>query len=271
MWAGDESSFKIGDAVGFGRAGVFSEYQVVSATQAVPLPDLRPEYTALLLSGPTASISLEKFGDLSAKNKTVLVTAAAGGTGQFAVQIAAMAGCHVIGTCSTDQKVELLKSLGCSRVINYTNEDIGKVLRKEYPKGIDLVYESVGGEVFNTCVRNLAVGGQLIIIGMISDYQGSSLAVNPTIPIQQHLLTKSASLRGFFYPHFPQDIPRHIMDLAGMYQLGKLQIRIDMGKEESNGPFRGIGSVVDAVDYLYSKKSKGKIVVDLWKELHSEL
>ena len=66
--------------------------------------------------------------------ETVLVTAAAGGTGQFAVQLAKAAGNHVIATCSSSDKAELLKRLGADRVINYRSEDVGAVLRKEYPK-----------------------------------------------------------------------------------------------------------------------------------------
>jgi len=65
----------------------------------------------------------------------VLVTAAAGGTGQFAVQLAKLAGCHVIGTCSSDSKAEMLKSMGCDRVINYNKEKLSSVLKTEYPRG----------------------------------------------------------------------------------------------------------------------------------------
>ena len=63
------------------------------------------------------------------------MTAAAGGTGQFAVQLAKIAGCHVIGTCSSPSKAKLLKNLGVDRVINYNEENVGRVLRSEYPKG----------------------------------------------------------------------------------------------------------------------------------------
>lgn len=64
----------------------------------------------------------------------VLVTAAAGGTGQFVVQLAKAAGNTVIATCGSDDKAVLLKRLGADRVINYRSEDVGKVLRSEYPQ-----------------------------------------------------------------------------------------------------------------------------------------
>ena len=66
--------------------------------------------------------------------ETVLVTAAAGGTGQFVVQLAKAASNSVIATCGSDEKAEMLKRLGADRVVNYRRESLKDVLRKEYPK-----------------------------------------------------------------------------------------------------------------------------------------
>lgn len=127
----------------------------------------------LMVSGLTASLSLEHVGRMSS-GETVLVTAAAGATGSFAVQLAKLNSNHVIGTCSSDEKATFLKSLGCDRVVNYRKENLNEVLKSEYPKGVDLVYECVGGEMYETCVKNLAVKGRIIIIGMISGYEDQS-------------------------------------------------------------------------------------------------
>ena len=253
---------QLGDAVVYMSGGTYSEYTVVPAKQTIPIPALKPDYVPLLVSGLTASLSLEKLGDLK-KGEKVLVTAAAGGTGQFAVQLAHLAGCHVIGTCSTDEKVEFLRNLGCHRPVNYKREDLRSVLKKEYPEGLDVVYESVGGEVFNTCVKSLAVQGRVIIIGMITHYQQDAFHVLPTIPVQQILLTKSASLRGFLLFHFFHDVPAHAMKLIQLFQSGQLKSAVDLGQNSPNGPFIGINSIPDAVDYLYSARSIGKILVDL--------
>ena len=218
----------------------------------------------------TASISLEKYGNLKPGSK-VLVTAAAGGTGQFAVQLAKLAGCHVIGTCSKEEKVEMLQKLGCDRPINYKTEDFKSVLKTEYPKGVDVVYESVGGEVFNTCVKNLAVGGRLILIGFITSYQDYNFALRPTLPLYQILLAKSASLQGFFLNHHLRDVPSHIAKMVELYSTGKLQAKVDLGEGYSKGPFRGLESIFDAVDYLYTGQSKGKVVVELNPDTPSKL
>lgn len=71
------------------------------------------------------------------------------------MQLAKIAGLHVIGTCSSDEKVTMLKSLGCDRVINYKKEDFQSVLKDEYPEGVDIVFESVGGKFFDICLKRL--------------------------------------------------------------------------------------------------------------------
>lgn len=120
--------------VAYMQYGAFGEYHILNEKSAIPVPDLRKEYVTLLVSGLTAAIALEKVGEIKSGEK-VLVTAAAGGTGQFAVQLAKLAGCHVIGTCSSQSKVEFLKSLGCDRVVNYNEESLADVLKQEYPNG----------------------------------------------------------------------------------------------------------------------------------------
>lgn len=84
---------------------------------------------------------------------TKYIDLAAGGAGQIAVQLAKLAGNHVIGTCSSDDKVQMLKDMGCDRVINYKKEDFKTVMKKEYPRGVDIVFESIGGNFFEICLK----------------------------------------------------------------------------------------------------------------------
>lgn len=257
------SSFTVGDTVAYFGSGAFAEYTLVPAKESVPVPSVRPEFLTLLVSGATAYIALKRLGDL-AKGQTVLVTAAAGGTGQFAVQFAKQAGCHVIGTCSSDEKAGFLKSIGCDRPINYTTEDLAKTLKKEYPQGIDVVYESVGGSVLELAVNSLANKGRLIIIGFISGYQTAS-GIPPfkggTLPVK--LLQKSASVRGFFLPHFLGDYKEALGSMMQMFAKGKLACEVDCGDLTAEGRFVGLESVFRAVDYMYAGKNLGKVVVEL--------
>jgi len=97
---------------------------------------LKPEYMSIMGSGLTASLALSEVGQMRS-GQTILVTAAAGATGIFAVQLAKLAGNKVIGTCSSDEKVEYLRSLGCDRPVNYKKENLSKVLASEFPNGYE--------------------------------------------------------------------------------------------------------------------------------------
>ncbi|XP_061146001.1 prostaglandin reductase 3-like [Syngnathus typhle] len=253
----------VGDTVAYFSSGAFAEYTVVPAKESVPVPSAKPEFLTLLVSGATAYIALKRLGDL-AKGETVLVTAAAGGTGQFAVQFAKQAGCHVIGTCSSNEKAGFLRSIGCDRPINYKAEDLAKTLKTEYPQGIDVVYESVGGSTFELAINCLAKKGRLIVIGFISGYQSASGIPQfrgSTLPVK--LLQKSASIRGFFLPHFISDYREALTRMMQMFAMGKLTCEVDYGDLAQEGRFVGLESVFRAVDYMYAGKNLGKVVVEV--------
>ncbi|KAL2613698.1 hypothetical protein R1flu_025390 [Riccia fluitans] len=237
--------------------GGFSEFSEVPAKVVIPMPLVAPELVAILTSGLTASIALEEAGRIKS-GETVLVTAAAGGTGQFAVQLAKLAGSTVIATCGGEEKAKLLKSLGVDRVIDYKKEDIKSVLKKEFPNGIDLIYESVGGNMFTTCLNALARKGRLIVIGMISQYQGEKGWQPGNYPgLVDKILGKSQTVVGFFLNDYVTLWREHASRLAKMYLDKKLKVTVDPS------PFIGVDSAVDAVEHLHSGRSVGKVVVQL--------
>jgi prostaglandin reductase 3 len=158
--------------------GAFTEYIAVPAATAHKVPAIDPVVLPVLVQGISGAVALEQEGHMKS-GETGLVTAAAGGTGQFVVQLAKLAGTHVIGTTSSDEKAEVLKALGCDRVINYNKEDISTVLKTEYPKGVDVVFETVGGETFKAAVENIAARGRVIVFGFISDYADDDKGAEP--------------------------------------------------------------------------------------------
>jgi len=240
-----------------GVGGGYSEYQTVDASTAMPIPAATPEALATLLSGLTAKMSLTLVGEMKS-GETVLVTAAAGATGHFAVQLAMAAGNHVIGTCSTSEKAAMLRDMGCHRVVDLSREKLDDVLSKEYPKGVDLVYETVGKELFDVCVRHLAVHGRLLTLGHTSEYlTGPQPYAEPTARLYHTLVWRSASIRGFFIFNFFDHVPRFLGEMAELMNNGRIRATIDPTE------FRGLESVAAAVDHLYSGKSRGKIVVRL--------
>ncbi|KZV37445.1 zinc-binding alcohol dehydrogenase domain-containing protein 2 [Dorcoceras hygrometricum] len=248
---------KVGTAAAIMTFGSYAEFTMVHSKHILPVARPDPEIVAMLTSGLTASIALEKAAQMES-GKTVLVTAAAGGTGQFAVQLAKLAGNKVIATCGGKDKAELLKSLKVDRVIDYKVENIKTVLKNEFPKGVDIIYESVGGEMFDICLNALATYGRLVVIGMISQYQGEhGWQPRNYSGLCEKILAKSQTVAGFFLVQYAHLWQHHLDKLVDLYSSKKLKVAVDPK------PFFGIHSVADAVDYLHSGKSVGKVVVCL--------
>eukprot|EP00003_Mantamonas_plastica_P032335 TRINITY_DN8753_c0_g1_i1.p1 TRINITY_DN8753_c0_g1~~TRINITY_DN8753_c0_g1_i1.p1 ORF type:complete len:180 (-),score=68.42 TRINITY_DN8753_c0_g1_i1:2-541(-) len=179
-----------------------------------------------------------------------------------------MAGCHVIGTCSTEEKGKFLsEELGVDRVVNYKKEDLKQVLEDEYD-GLDIVYECVGGDMFETSLNHLAVKGRLIVIGSISSYKGDHMWGSRTskTPIALKLLAKSASVRGFFLNNYIRDWKTHLNKQVDLLDSGKLVSKVDV----SHGHV-GLKGIADAIDYMYEGKNVGKVVVPMGLGTKSKL
>ncbi len=259
--AGSEvTQLKPGDFVLLNAIGCgYRDYYLTKARRAVPVPAASPEIMSLSIGGLTASIGMSVTGEMSPHGgETVLVTAAAGGTGQFAVQLAKLAGNHVIGTCGSADKADLLRALGCDRVVNYREESLDDVLKAEYPKGVNLVFDGVGGEMFDTALNHLARFGRLVTIGFISEYKGEPERASRA-RVYYKILGKNASIRGFnlnLYFNRPE-VREHMVRLVELLNDGKLNPAIDPAV------FQGVAAAIDAVEYLQSGANSGKVVVRL--------
>jgi len=162
----------------------------------------------------------------------------------------------VIATCGSEDKVRMLHALGVDRVVNYKKENLKHVLRTEYPAGIDLVYESVGGDMFQTAVNALAKKGRCIVIGMMSTYK-SEWPPSQNAGLPEKLLWKSATLAGFFLPEYAHLYKPHLQRLTRLLEDGQLVVQLDPKQ------FLGLESVPDAVEHLQSGASVGKVVVQV--------
>jgi NADPH-dependent curcumin reductase CurA len=247
-------NFQIGDAVvTTARGGGYREYQVINASLAIKVRQAIPEILTLMPTGISALVALEKVGEMKT-GEVVLVTAAAGGTGHIAIQLAKLAGNHVIGTCGSPEKGELLTELGCDRVVNYRSENLDSVLAEEYPKGINLVFDCVGKGVFDTCVRQLAIRGRLVSVGFIAEYGKAPEEV--TRPrIYHDLFWKGASVRGFLMPLYREYEAGARDRLLALFDAGKLQVAVD------RIPFIGLEDIPAAVRHLLDGRNIGKVVV----------
>ncbi len=246
--------FQVGEAVvTTKRGGGYGEYQAINANLAFKVREATPEILTLTPTGVSALVALEQVGEMKSQ-EVVLVTAAAGGTGHIAVQLAKLAGNHVIGSCGSDAKGQLLRELGCDRIINYRTEDLNQVLKQEYPNGVNLVFDCVGRQVFDTCLDNLAVRGRLVVVGFISEYVNNFEQV--TQPrIYQKLFWKAASVRGFLMPLYKEYMVEARDRLLNLFYTDQLKVTIDPTQ------FNGVESIPAAVEYLLSGQNCGKLVV----------
>lgn len=160
---------RVGERVMVGaQYGCYAEKVRVKAMQAIPAPESlsMAESAAFLVNFMTAWVSLFPLGKLQA-GEAVLVTAAAGGVGTAAVQLAARHGARVYGLAGSAEKIDFLKSLGATGAFNYRQSDCFDYLRKD-SGGIDVALEMVGGEVFRQTFELLNPFGRLVVAGFAS-------------------------------------------------------------------------------------------------------
>ena len=253
------SDFNVGDFVSTTRfTQSYKEYQLEDASKIWKIPSLNPDYVALRPTAVSALVALEQVGQIR-NEETVAVTAAAGGLGQFVVQFAKMRGCKVIGICGGELKKQFLETLNCDFIIDYKSENVGEVLKKIAPKGINLVYDTVGGELFDCLIENLAVRGRLVVSGYAADMGKIGLPVAVTRPrIYEQIYWKAAQIRCFqnaLYPEFHDDASRRILE---WYEAGIIKVKLDR-----THTFKGINAIFEAVEYHLSGQSIGKVFVEL--------
>lgn len=245
-----------------GRPSGFSEYLYKPMKSLVPVPELKPNFIVANVNGLTAALGLDKQGRIEPNDK-VLITAAAGGTGQIAVQWAKQRGCYVIGTTSSIEKEKFLKSLGVDLVINYRKQNMDNVLREKFPDGIDVIWETIGGETFSMLFQHLAIKGRMIVIGSTTTYQGDGLFDVPISNLNAKLLMRSQSLNGFMLTQYGSDYAEYLPKLISSIALGKIRANVDLGETTSEGKFFGLDQTVRAEEWLHSGNNQGKVVVQV--------
>jgi len=246
----------VGDAVATVALGHgFREYHLIEASRCIRVREASPAILALIPSGISALVGLRHVAELRS-GETIVVSAAAGGLGQFVVQLARLSGNHVIGVTGSPAKAAALRRLGCDRVVDHREEDLREVLTREYPRGVDIAWDSVGGTIFDTFLDHLAVRGRLVISGHTSDFD-RPVEDAPAPRIYRKLYWKSASVRGFQNPAFPEHFAAAAREILALYYSGRLDVLIDPR------PFHGLESVVEAEEHLLAGGNIGKVVVSL--------
>lgn len=246
------SNVKKGDRViGFIGLGGYAEQGSCPATHLIPIPDgiSDPEAAGLTTAHATAHYALKQRANIQA-GETLLVTGAAGGTGLAAVQIGKAMGATVIAACSTEEKLQMAKEHGADILINYVDKDLKTELKAiNGGKGIDVVYDAVGGDIFDACSRCMAWNGRLLVIGFASG-RIPQLPVNLT-------LVKGYSVVGVFWgaftAHQPKDFAVNMKELLTWYLQGKVKVVVDDALP--------LAQAKDALDKVMNRQVKGKMVL----------
>ncbi|MEP2651140.1 MAG: NADPH:quinone oxidoreductase family protein [Paraglaciecola sp.] len=205
--------------------GGYAEKVACPATHVLPIPDEIPdeEAAALVTAHATAHHGLKQRAQIK-PGETLLVTGAAGGTGLAAVQIGKEMGAKVIAVCSTQEKLDIAKANGADILINYTNTDLKTAIKDvTNGKGVDVVYECVGGDTFHACSRSMAWNGRLLVVG----FAGGTI---PEFPVNLSLV-KGYSVVGVFWgsftQHQPQDFAANMKELLTWYVQGHVKVVVD--------------------------------------------
>lgn len=181
-------------------------------------------------------------------NQTVLIQAAAGGVGVFLVQLALIRGAKVIGTASTSEKLKTIKKLGAEVAINYSEPDwVEQILNATDKKGVDVLIESVGGEIGNQSLKCLAYGGTVIIYGQSSD-KGFQL-------LSTDVFFKSLTVKGYLLRgETRENLGKYTKELMKRFDDGCLDIIV------TGFP---LSEAADAQRVLETRKTTGKVILQV--------
>lgn len=233
--------------------GGLAEYVSVPEDAVFPIPDSIGwgEAAAMFITYHTSYYALFNRAKLQ-QGEVLLVHAGAGGVGSAAIQLGKAAGAFVIATAGGAEKTNICKQAGADVVIDYLSEDFVEIVKKETGgRGADVIYDPVGGEVFDRSKKCIAFDGRILIIG----FAGGTIPTAAT----NHVLIKNYSLVGVHWGLFqklhPEKIKQEHEEIMNLYENGKIKPLIykEYAFEE----------VPDALELLATRKTWGKVVVNL--------
>jgi NADPH:quinone reductase len=245
----------VGDSV-FASPGVggYAQYVSVPAVTAIPLPAGFTPVTAAALVGHglTAAFAIRKAARLQ-KGESILVEAAAGGVGSFAVQLAKLEGAgQVIAATSSPEKCAIAEGLGADASVDYTSPDWSQQVRElTEGRGVDVVLETAGGETTGQALDALAPFGRMVFIGQSS---GRAASIDPwRLTVPNHTVT------GFYIGAYTTDLELTVstlMELIGFATEGKLSINV--------GKVLPLAQAAEAHRLIEGRKTTGKVVLQPW-------
>jgi NADPH:quinone reductase len=231
--------------------GGYAQKVAVHEAMLVPVPDTvsDDQAAAVLLQGLTAQALVHRCARLE-PGETVVVEAAAGGTGSLAVQLAKRQGARVIGLASSEEKRELVARLGADATVDSRSEDLtAAILEANGGSQVDAVFEMAGGKAFEQTMETLAPFGRMVAFGIASREQ-NEVATG-------RLMRKSRSVVGFWLMHLlvdPPAVAEAIAELFSAVEMGDLEVVI--------GDVRPLSEARAVHEELAARKTQGKVLLD---------
>lgn len=246
------SHVKPGDRVmAFTGWGGFAEQAVADAMRVTPMPPAMSfeQGASFVLTYATSHHALKDVAKLQA-GETLLVLGASGGVGTSAIQLAKITGATVIAAASSDEKLALCQSLGADHLINYSHDDwrdqVNALVGK---KGVDVVYDAVGGPYAEPAVRSLGWRGRYLVVGFAA-------GDIPKIPLNLALL-KERQILGVYWGDSVAANPKG--HLANMRELGEWFAAGKIAPSITESV--ALDGAKDALTRMASRQAMGKIVV----------
>lgn len=245
---------KVGDRVmALTGWGSFAEEVAVPGYNAMPIP-ASMDFASAAAFGMTYGTSmhaLKQRGNLQ-PGETLLVLGASGGVGLAAVEIGKAMGAKVIAAASSAEKLEVAKAAGADELINYSESNLkDEVKRLTGGQGADVIYDPVGGDLFDAAIRSIAWNGRLLVVGFASGRI-------PELPVNLTLL-KGAAVVGVFWGSFaqrqPQDNAANFQQLFAWHAEGKLKPLVSQTFP--------LAQAAEAINTLGQRKAVGKVVVQV--------
>lgn len=239
--------------------GAWEEYSAVPAQAVMGRVErldgipLEAHLSVLGGTGLTAYFGLLEVGR-PREGETVLVSAAAGGVGSIVGQIAKIRGCRVVGIAGGEEKCRwIVDELGFDAAIDYKREDVKAALSAAAPKGVDVYFDSVGGEILEIALTRLRNRGRVVLCGAISQIHDDELPPGPRSYV--HLLAKRGRMEGFVTLDYAARYDEARAELAAWIRAGKLVHRDELAHGLEHAPRHFLR--------LFDGSHRGKLMVKL--------
>jgi NADPH-dependent curcumin reductase CurA len=222
-------------------------------SELAPLP---VHLGTLGMPGMTAYFGLLDIGHPAA-GETVVVSGAAGAVGGVVGQLAKLKSARAVGIAGGEEKCRyVVEELGFDAAIDYKAGDVMAALGEHCPRGIDVYFDNVGGEILDAALASLAREARVVICGAISQYNALDEMRGPANYLS--LLVNHASMTGFVVSDYGQRYAQGLGEMAGWYAAGKLVSREDIAEGLENFP----GTLLR----LFKGENTGKLVLKLNNE-----